>query len=87
MATRTLHAESDTAISVTLVATTNKVVQLTLVVETLVRVVVADLLDSVTDNFLVVERRTGGDFSKDHDLYDCTMVNCKHLAKVRDSST
>lgn len=38
-----------------------------LVVETLVRVVVANLLDGVTDNLLEVDVGLGGDLTKDHD--------------------
>lgn len=38
-----------------------------LVVETLFRVVVADLLDSVSDNGLEVDSSLGGDFTEDHD--------------------
>lgn len=30
--------------------------------------VVSDSLDGITDNFLVVKRRAGGNFTEDHDL-------------------
>lgn len=38
-----------------------------LVVETLSRVIVTDVLDSVTDDLLVVEVGLGGDFTENHD--------------------
>lgn len=38
-----------------------------LVVESLLRVVVADALDGITDDLLVVEVRLGGDLTEDHD--------------------
>lgn len=38
-----------------------------LVVETLLRVVIANISDGVADNLLVVELGLGGDFAKDHD--------------------
>lgn len=38
-----------------------------LVVETLLGVIVTDVLDGVTDNLLVVELGLGGDFTEDHD--------------------
>lgn len=38
-----------------------------LVVETLLRVVITDVLDGVTDNLLVVDLGIGGDLTKDHD--------------------
>jgi hypothetical protein len=38
-----------------------------LVVETLGRVIVTDVLDSVTDNLLVVDLGLGGDLAEDHD--------------------
>ena len=38
-----------------------------LVIETLVRAIIANVLDSVTDNFLVVQAGLGGDFTEDHD--------------------
>jgi hypothetical protein len=38
-----------------------------LVVETLLRGVVADVLDGITDDLLVVQPRLGGNFAKDHD--------------------
>lgn len=40
----------------------------TFVIETLVRVVVPNILDGIADNLLVVQRRLGGDFAKDHHL-------------------
>jgi hypothetical protein len=38
-----------------------------LVIETLGRVIVTDLLDGVSDNGLEVDSGGGGDFTKDHD--------------------
>ncbi len=38
-----------------------------LVVETLGRVIVADILDGVADNLLVVDLCLGGDLAEDHD--------------------
>ncbi len=45
-----------------------------LVVEALVGRVVADFLDGITDNLLVVDRGLGGDFTKDHDH---TRLGCR----------
>ena len=38
-----------------------------LVVEALLRVIVADVLDGITDDLLVVKASTGGDLAEDHD--------------------
>ena len=43
-----------------------------LVVEALLTVVVANVLDRVADDLLVVERRAGRDLSEDHDETGCT---------------
>ena len=38
-----------------------------LVIETLLGIIITDLLDGVTDNLLIIEVSLGGNFTKDHD--------------------